>query len=340
MRTMPNPWLAGVAFVFWSASAVAVPTVDPVTQLQRVPDHEVVYAIAVGKAAEAAKKAGDHETAALYREVLQAPIPTEDVPRYKAWAAQYGDARRAGDSTGLREIGRQVVQHAATAYARHSKTPAAARRPARVAAGPVPWRIGYGDAKLRDAMTDAMALHQRVKIRRAEVAIGNDLPVLYPAFHWLPYNHMLMPALAEWSGQSSAEGIAEHLGDNLLVVLFSLFNVKIYLPDDARVRCCAPEALLTVELAASEEEVELVDVRMAQTDPGVYHIAEPFRASDAVLRHIVAMSGRPHFSVVRLDGVGYRGAPTKPTVAYAVRWGDLELEYGAHSWMDPEAVIR
>ena len=341
MRTIPIPRLAGVAFLIWGASAVAVPTVDPVTQLQPVPQYRVVFATVMSRAVAAAKKAGDHETASLYQKVLEASIRPEDVPRYKAWATAYGAARRAGDNQALMAVSRQLTQHAAAAYAQREKTQTTAAPQSKpTSARPAPWRRGHGDAKLRDVMRDQMALRQRVKIRTAEVAIGNDLPVLYPAFHWLPWHHMIMPGLAEWSGESSKEGIAAHLGDNPLVILFSLLNVKIYKPDAPNVQCCAPEGTLTVELAASEEEVALVDIRMKETDPGVYHVAEPFRASDEVLGHIVAMSSRPHLSVVRLEGVGYRGAPTKPTIAYAIRWDDLELEYGSHSWLDPEAVVR
>lgn len=341
MRTIPIPRLAGVAFLILSASAVAVPTVDPVTQLQPVPQYEVVYALVVGKAADAAKTAGDEDTASLYQEVLRAPIPPDDIPRYKAFATTYDAARRAGDNAALTAVSRQLTQYAAAAYAQRAQTPTTAAPQSKPAsARPAPWRRGHGDAKLRDVMRDQMALRQRVKIRTAEVAIGNDLPVLYPAFHWLPWHHMIMPALAEWSGQSSKEGIVAHLGDSPLVILFSLLNVKIYKPDAPNVQCCAPEGTLTVELATSEEEMALVDIRMKETEPGVYHVAEPFEASDEVHGHIVAMSSRPHLSVVRLEGVGYRGAPTKPTIAYAVRWGDLELEYGSHSWLDPEAVVR
>lgn len=349
MQMMPIPRLAGVAFaVICGAFAAAVPTVDPVTQLQPVPQYQIVYALVVGQAVDAAKKVGDHETAGLYQKVLETPIPPEDVPRYEALATEYGASRRAGDTAGLMAVSRQLAQHAAAAYAQRAKTPTpvppqSKRAPAKeskpASARPAPWHEYTRMRKLRDMMNAEMALRQRVKMRTAEVAIGNELPLLYPAFHWLPHT-MIAPAIVEWSGQSSKEGMAEQLGHNHVVLLFSLFNVKIYKPDDARVQCCAPEATLTVELAASEEEVDLVDIRMEETEPGVYHIAEPFRASDEVLGHVVTMGARPYLSIVRLEGVGYRGAPNKPTIAYAVRWGDLELEYGSHSWLDPEAVIR
>ncbi len=347
MRTTSSRLLTS-ALVVCGVSAAAVPAVEPVTQLQRVPNYEVVFAVVMYGAVRAAKEAGDHQAAKLYERVLQAPISPEDVPRYQALAKAYGNARRAGNTTRLEAVRAQLSRHATTAYAQRASAPAtrapatrapATRQPGQLRPRPAPWREYTRMSKLRDRMNAERAVRQRVKVRTAEVAIGNELPLLYPAFHWLPYT-MMLPAVFEWSGQTSKEDLAEYIGEDPMVVLFSLFNVKIYMPDDADIRCCAPEAKLTVELAASAEEVDLVDIRMVETAPGVYRVADPFQASNEVLGHVVTMGSRPLFSVVRLDGVGYRGTERRPTIAYAVRWGDLELEFGSHSWLDPEAVIR
>lgn len=335
---MRNVWpaLAAAAAVVWGGSTAAVPAVDPVTRLQRMPAYQVEYALAVGKAMRAAKAAGDHEAAALYDKALGTPIAPQDIPRHKAWADANRVARQAGDVEAMRNIERQRLDYAATTA---RDAPSIAAEPRQQAPSPTPWREYTRMAELRDRMNAEQAIRQRVKVRTAEVAIGNELPLLYPAFHWLPYT-MLKPALAQWTGQSSAEGIRDYLREDILVVLFSLLNVKIHKPDVAGVQCCAPVATLTVELALPEAAPELVRIPLAQEEPGVYRIADPFRASNQVRDHIATMNGRPFFSIVSVEGVGYRGTPRHPTIAYMVRWDGLVLEYGSHSWLDPEPVIR
>ena len=332
--------LAAALAVVWGGSTAAVPAVEPVTRLQRMPAYQVEYALALGKAIRAAEAAGDHAAAALYDKALGTPIAPQDIPRHKAWADAHRVARQAGDIKAIQSIERQRLDYATATLARELRTPA--RGASGSIAGhrtPSPWREYTRMVDLRDHMDAERAIRQRVKVRTAEVAIGNELPLLYPAFHWLPYP-MLKPAFAQWTGQSSDDDIRDYVGEDVLVLLFSLLNVKIHKPDVAAVRCCAPAANLTVELAIPEEEPELASMQLAEKEPGVYRVADPFRASNEVLSHIVTMGGRPFFSIVSVDGVGYRGTPRHPTIAYTVRWDDLVLEYGSHSWLDPEPVIR
>ncbi len=325
--------------------AFAAPMVDPVTQLQPVPRWKVQRALALGRAARAAEKAGDDEAAQSYYAALRAPIAPEDVSRYKALYEARHAAWLKGAGNRTSAFDRKIVRFARDSHLRRAdagqdvplKQQDAASQRARAA--PAPWREYTHMTELRDRMEADRVVRQRVKVRTAEVAIGNQMPVLYPAFHWLPYT-MLMPALLDWSGQTNKEGLESYFRENTAVALMALLNVKIYDPDGAGVRCCEAEATLILELAASPGDVELVEVAMREKERGVYHVADPFGASDELIVRIGTMGTRPHFSIAALEGTGFRGTERHPTIAYAVRWGEFELEYGSHSWLDPEAVIR
>ena len=94
-------------------------------------------------------------------------------------------------------------------------------------------------------------------------------------------------------------------------------------------------------MTTGEEDVTLVSIPMQERESGAYYVAEPFSSSDDVLNRIPPdLETKPLLSIVGLEGVGYRPPRAYPTVAYAVRWGELVLEYGSHSWQDPQAVIR
>ena len=319
--------------------AFAAPMVDPVTQLQRVPQWRVTLAHALGNAARAAEKAGDDEAAQLYDAVLRAPKAPEDVSRYKALYEARHAAWLKGAEDQKSALDRKIVRFAVDSHLRRADARQDAPLERQDAQAPAPWREYTRMAELRDRMEAERVLRQRVKVRTAEAAIGNQMPVLYPAFHWLPYT-MIMPAMLEWSGQTDKEGLLSYIGENTAVVLMALLNVKIYQPDGAGVRCCGAEATLTLELAASPDDVELVEVAMREKEHGVYHVADPFGAGDELIVRVETMGTRPHFSIAALEGTGFRGTEREPTIAYAVRWGEFELEYGSHSWLDPEAVIR
>ena len=328
------------------ASALATPMVDPVTQLQPVPQWEVVRALALGKAARAAEKAGDDEAAQSYYAALEAPIAPEDLSRYKALHEARHAAWLDGAERRKNALDREIARFSRDSHVRREEAlreaPAerrAAAQRADVRPPPAPWREYSRMSELRDRMEAQRALRQRVKVRTAEVAVGNQLPVLYPAFHWLPYA-MLTPAILEWAGKTTEGGLASHLDENPAVGLLALLNVKIYEPAGEGVQCCHADATLILELAASPDDVELVEVAMREKEPGVYHVADPFGAADELIARVGNMGTRPHLSIAALEGAGFRGTDRHPTVAYAVRWGEFELEYGSHSWLDPEAVIR
>ena len=55
---------------------------------------------------------------------------------------------------------------------------------------------------------------------------------------------------------------------------------------------------------------------------------------------LITMPEYPLLTVVGLEDVDYPATDRLEPIAYAVRWREFELEYGAHVPDDPEGVIR
>ncbi len=213
----------------------------------------------------------------------------------------------------------------------------------------------YEHTKLREDlehMESFAPTRQRVKIR---AVADRGLPVLYPAYHWLPDAMLEVSMRSVWEAggrdlrllwaQSGANFLGEDHAKFDVVTLLGLLNVRVYHDPDHPSRsgtsvCCAPNAELVVELAVDESDVRLIRMPMNQTDPGVYFVADPLQTTGDVLSEVISLGERPVMTIVGLQGVGYVPAPMAQPICYAVRWGDLELEYGTHYAGDPGGVVR
>lgn len=219
----------------------------------------------------------------------------------------------------------------------------------------VPSPTLYEHSKLREDLEHMASFapsRQRVKIR---AVADRGLPVLYPAYHWLPDAMLEVSMKRVWEAggrdlrllwaQSGANFLGEDHTKFDVVTMLGLLNVRVY--HDAEdpsqrgaTRCCAPSADLVVELAVDESDVRVVRMAMNQTDAGVYYVADPIQAAGEVLSEVISLGERPLLAIVGLHGVGYEPVPRAQPISYAVRWGDLELEYGTHYAGDPGGVVR
>lgn len=206
----------------------------------------------------------------------------------------------------------------------------------------------YEHSQLRDElqyMNSFAPTRQRVAIRAVE---DRGLPVFYPPYHWLP-DPVLRAARTEireaggrdvrvpWSEANPT--FKDHSVADA-VMLLGLLNIRVY--EDATGKpCCAPHAELIVELVVDD----LVDARQVgmaihETSPGVYYVSDPIDAAHKVVSEVISFGERPLMSIVGLRGVDFEKRLSFEPIAYSVRWGNLELEYGAHYAGDPKGLIR
>ena len=189
-------------------------------------------------------------------------------------------------------------------------------------------------------------VRQRVAVRAVD---QRGLPVVYPAYHWLPRGIVsaTREAVAERGGrnliqildQSGACFFCEDHSLFDLIHMLGLLNVRVYRDATERdvVPCCPPHAELAVDLAIGKDDGRLVRFAMEEVDHGIYYVAAPVDAAHRVLEAVIEIGERPLMSIVALEGVQY--APLAGGIAYAVRWGDFVLEYGAHYKGDAMGVI-
>lgn len=217
-----------------------------------------------------------------------------------------------------------------------------------VAPAPVKWAI-----KHQQLINDHRD-RQRIKIRNVFDTPANTAPFIYPPFHWIPTQALTqMDAFPEqdrwilenWIADIDANG---HQGqESDLPLFFSLLNIQVYPQHSAPWRpdpnpnFANSEAMLTFELTHGEF-TRTFNVKMRESEEGVYRFADPYAVADDVFAELNNLNVQPVMSIVSLRGVEYDAGKMQPfeAIGYAVRWSNLELEYGNHASNDPAAVIR
>ena len=179
------------------------------------------------------------------------------------------------------------------------------------------------------------AAHRQVKMRSVMDSVGMlTQPTVYPPFFWLPMS-VVDERLERLDATITADleaGIDRHSE-----IMLAGLNIKLFLPEGAE--CCGEQTKLAVSLVHGDQ-VENYTFRMVQREPGVYYLHDPGTAAVEMMDALLFFPEYPLFTIRGLEGVGYEPAGAREPIAYAVRWMDLELEFGAHMAEDPEGVVR
>ncbi|MCY3624169.1 MAG: hypothetical protein OXH68_20980 [Gammaproteobacteria bacterium] len=206
----------------------------------------------------------------------------------------------------------------------------------------------YEHSGLQDDLGFIMSqapIQQRVAVR---AGVQRGFPVIYAPYHWLPDKTMRIAMLeAAESGtsrdlrdfwvQSGASPLGEDHALWDAINLFGLLNVRIFHePGDKE--CCAPYAELVMDIGINEFDARRVRAELGEISPGIYYLDDPISVARDVLAEVISMGNVPLMTIAAVEGVGV--APSVEPIAYVVRWGDLELEYGTHYAGDPLGVVR